>query len=65
MMIDNAESMCQTIQIRQCNVVEGEGEEVRITIDVMNEGGDAGSYPFNGMTCADAYLWARFATRPS
>jgi len=61
MMIDNAEvHVSNHSKFGNGNVVEGEGEEVRITIDVMNEGGGRWIYPFNGMSCADAYLWARF-----
>ena len=44
-------------------VVEGEGQDLRITIDVMNETGGRGIYPFEGMNCADAYLWARYRDR--
>jgi NDP-sugar pyrophosphorylase family protein len=40
-------------------LVEGESEDIRIMIDVMNEAGGRSIYPFDGMTCADAYLWAR------
>lgn len=41
-------------------VVEGEEEDVRISIDVMNEAGGRWIYPFDGMNCADAYLWAKY-----
>ena len=61
MMIDNAEvHVSNHSKFGNGNVVEGEGEDVRITIDVMNESGGRWIYPFNGMSCADAYLWARF-----
>ena len=64
MMIDNAEvHVSNHSKFGNGNVVEGEGEEVRITIDVMNEGGGRWIHPFSGMTCADAYLWARFRDR--
>ncbi len=59
-LIDNAEvHVSNHSKFGNGNVVEGEGEEVRITIDVMNEGGGRWVYPFVDMTCADAYLWAR------
>lgn len=45
-------------------VMDGEDESVRITIDVMNEQGGRWVYPFEDMSCADAYLWARFRDRP-
>lgn len=41
-------------------VKEGEPEEVRIWLEVMNEGGDRKILPFDGMVSADAYLWARY-----
>ncbi len=41
-------------------VKEGESEDVRIWLDVMNEGGDRRILPFDGMIAADAYLWARY-----
>ncbi|MCE5257296.1 MAG: DUF4954 family protein [Spirochaetaceae bacterium] len=40
-------------------IMEGESEDVRISIDVMNEVGGRSIRPFNGMNCADAYLWAK------
>ncbi|HUW40640.1 MAG TPA: DUF4954 family protein [Rectinemataceae bacterium] len=40
-------------------VIEGEGEELRIELDLMNEAGGRSVPPFEGMICADAYLWAR------
>jgi hypothetical protein len=40
-------------------VMEGEDEEVRITLDLMNEAGGRAVLPFDGMCAADAYLWAR------
>lgn len=39
-------------------VKDGEPEEVRVTIDVMNEAGGRAVMPFDGMIAADAYLWA-------
>ncbi len=40
-------------------VMEGEAEEVRVELDVMNEAGGRSILPFVGMLGADAYLWAR------
>jgi hypothetical protein len=40
-------------------VMEGEGEELRVRLDLMNEAGGRSVPPFLDMTCADAYLWAR------
>jgi hypothetical protein len=39
---------------------DGEDEEVRVTLDVINETGSRAVDPFDGMTTADAYLWARY-----
>ncbi|WP_234968986.1 DUF4954 family protein [Alkalispirochaeta americana] len=41
-------------------VKDGEAEDVRIWLEVMNEGGDRKILPFDGMLSADAYLWARY-----
>ena len=64
MLIDNAEiHVSNHSKFGSGNIIEGEGEDVRITIDVMNESGGRAIYPFEGMTCADAYLWARYRDR--
>ncbi len=39
---------------------EGEDEEVRVWLEVMNEAGGRKILPFDGMTTADAYLWAKY-----
>jgi hypothetical protein len=39
-------------------IKDGEDEEVRIWIDVMNEAGGRSILPFADMICADACLWA-------
>jgi hypothetical protein len=39
---------------------EGEQENVRTWIDLMNETGCRRVLPFDGMTTADAYLWAKY-----
>ncbi|GAB1432128.1 DUF4954 family protein [Spirochaetota bacterium] len=38
---------------------EGETEDVRIWLDLMNEAGGRSVLPFDGIICADAYLWAK------
>ena len=40
-------------------VKEGEPEEVRVRIEIMNETGARSVMPFDGMIPADAYLWAK------
>ncbi len=40
-------------------VMEGEEESVRVWIDLMNEAGGRSVLPFDGMICADAWLWAK------
>ncbi|MDR1566190.1 MAG: DUF4954 family protein [Treponema sp.] len=41
-------------------VKDGEDEEVRVWIDVMNEAGGRSILPFEGMLPADAYIWAAY-----
>ncbi|MCQ2271252.1 MAG: DUF4954 family protein [Bacteroidales bacterium] len=41
-------------------VKEGEPEEVRVWLDVMNENEGRRIMPFDGMITADAYLWAKY-----
>ena len=41
-------------------VKEGESEDVRIWIDLMNETGCRKVLPFDGMIPADAYIWAKY-----
>jgi len=41
-------------------VKEGEDEEVRVWIDIMNEKGGRSVSPFVSMTAGDAYLWATY-----
>jgi hypothetical protein len=40
-------------------VMEGEDEELRVELDLMNEAGGRAVPPFRDMVAADAYLWAR------
>ena len=41
-------------------IKEGEPEDVRIWLEVMNETGTRKIMPFDGMITADAYLWAKY-----
>lgn len=41
-------------------VKDGEPEDVRITIDLMNETGSREILPFDGIIPADAYIWAKY-----
>ncbi len=41
-------------------IKEGEEEDVRVWIDLMNETGCRQVLPFDGMITADAYLWAKY-----
>ena len=38
----------------------GEAEDARVWLDLMNETGGRAVMPFDGMTPADAYLWAKY-----
>lgn len=40
---------------------DGESEDVRIWLELMNEAGGRKVLPFDGMITADAYLWAKYA----
>ncbi len=41
-------------------IKDGESEEVRIWLDLMNEAGGRAVVPFDGMIAADAYIWAKY-----
>ncbi len=41
-------------------VKDGEDEEVRIWLDLINETGGRSVLPFDGLIPADAYIWARY-----
>lgn len=41
-------------------IKEGESEDVRVKIEMMNESGGRSILPFDGMITADAYLWAKY-----
>ena len=42
-------------------IKEGEPEDVRVWLEVMNENEGRRILPFDGMITADAYLWAKYA----
>ena len=67
--IIGAHSMLFNIQEMSCTdhakfgngiVKDGEPEEVRVRIEIMNETGARSVMPFDGMIPADAYLWAKY-----
>jgi len=41
-------------------IKEGESEDVRVWLDLINEAGSRKVLPFDGMIPADAYLWAKY-----
>lgn len=41
-------------------IKEGESESIRVWMDLINETGTRAVMPFDGMLCADAYIWARY-----
>jgi NDP-sugar pyrophosphorylase family protein len=41
-------------------IKDGESEDVRVWLDLMNETGCRQVIPFDGMITADAYLWAKY-----
>jgi hypothetical protein len=41
-------------------IKDGESENVRVWLDLMNETGSRKVMPFDGMITADAYLWAKY-----
>ena len=43
-----------------CIIKDGEPEEVRVWLDLVNETGTRAVMAFDGMTAADAYLWAKY-----
>jgi hypothetical protein len=46
-------------------VKEGEPEDLRIWLDLINEAGGRSVMPFDGMIAADAYLWAKYRDDPA
>jgi hypothetical protein len=43
-----------------CIVKDGEPEEVRVWLDLVNEAGGRAVMAFDGMIAADAYLWTKY-----
>ena len=43
-----------------CIVKDGEPEEVRVWLDLVNETGTRAVMAFDGMIAADAYIWSRY-----
>ena len=41
-------------------IMDGEGEDVRIWLEIANENGGRGVLPFETIETGDAYLWSRF-----
>ncbi len=41
-------------------IMEGEPEDIRIWLNLINEAGSRRILPFNGIITADAYLWAKY-----
>lgn len=58
----NVHELCATDHSKFGNgiVKEGEPEDVRVWLEVMNEAGSRRIMPFDGMITADAYLWAKY-----
>ena len=61
-MLFNIQEMSTTDHSKFGNgiVKDGEKEDVRVKIQVMNETGCREVFPFDGMNTADAYLWAKY-----
>ncbi len=41
-------------------IKDGEPENIRVKLDLINETGSRAVWPFDGMTTGDAYLWAKY-----
>lgn len=61
-MLFNIQEMSATDHAKFGNgiVKDGEPEEVRVRIEIMNESGARAVIPFDGMIPADAYLWGKY-----
>ena len=61
-MLFNVQEMSCTDHAKFGNgiVKDGEPENVRVRIEIMNETGARSVMPFDGMIPADAYLWAKY-----
>lgn len=61
-MLFNIQEMSTTDHAKFGNgvVKDGESENVRVRIELMNETGSRSVSPFDGMIAADAYMWAKY-----
>lgn len=61
-MLFNIQEMSTTDHAKFGNgiVKDGESEQVRVELQIMNETGCRAVYPFDGMIPADAWLWAKY-----
>ena len=61
-MLFNIQEMATTDHAKFGNgiIKDGESEEVRVLIEIMNETGARSVAPFDGMIPSDAYLWAKY-----
>ena len=61
-MLTNIDEMHTTNYAKFGNgiVKDGEPEEVRVWLDLINETGSRGIIPFDGIIPADAYLWSKY-----
>jgi hypothetical protein len=66
-MLLNVDEMAATNHAKFGNgiVKDGEAEDVRVWLDLVNEAGGRGVMPFDGMIAADAYLWAKYRDDPA
>ncbi|MBE3123961.1 MAG: DUF4954 family protein, partial [Planctomycetes bacterium] len=65
-MLLNIDEMVTTNHAKFGNGIlkDGEAEDVRIWLDLVNEAGGRSVMPFDGMIAADAYLWAKYRDDP-
>jgi len=65
-MLLNVDEMSTTNHAKFGNGIlkDGEPEDVRVWLDLINEAGGRSVMPFDGMIAADAYLWARHRDDP-
>lgn len=60
--LSKIDEMCTTDHAKfgEGIVKDGENEDVRVTIEALNEAGGREIYPFYDMITADAFLWSKF-----
>lgn len=58
----NIQEMCTTNHAKFGNgiIKDGENEDVRVCLEVMNETGCRSILPFDGMIPGDAFMWAKY-----